>query len=241
VTVEQLDARAMDRLDEAGVTTRFWTPIEFLAAINEAQRFLVLLTLCLETEVNYALGAGLTFHSMGATYVDWIVALRIRAHATQARVRPARLAELDARSSTWQSATGTPERYVALGFDLLAITPQPAGAGTSLDVIYARSPTVLTWPSGVPEIPAEYHASLIDYAIPRLTLKEGAQQLAKTLPRFRRFLADATKLGKHVRARNIGRGYDKTPIELERFDVSRLIQLAAKEGPWQTTSQSRQA
>ena len=225
MTVAELQARAMKRLEEDAVSPRFWTPVECLAALNEAQGFFVLLTLCLEREGNYSLGAGLTFHSLGATYRDWIVPLRVVVHSTQARVRPARLSELDARSSTWQSATGTPERYAALGFDLVALWPHPSADGQSLDLVYARAPATLSLPGDVPEIPAEYHSSLIDYVIPRLSLKEGAQQLAKTLPRFQRFLGDAQKLGNHVRARNIGQGYDKIPIELERFDVSRLFRV----------------
>ena len=242
MTVEELQMRALKRLDEDGISPRFWTPVEFLAALNEAQRFFTLLTLCLETVANYALGAGLTFHSMGATYPDWIVPLRVLAHATQARLRPARLTELEARSATWQSATGTPERYAALGFDLLALWPHPSGDATSLDITYAKAPVALTLPSSVPEIPAEYHASLIDYAIPRLCLKEGAQQLAKTLPRFERFLGDAGKLGQHVRGRNIGHGYDRVPIELERFDTSKLLALALnRRESWPTMSPSRQA
>jgi hypothetical protein len=238
MTVAEIETRTLKRLDDDGAKPTFWSGKEFLAALNEAQRFFVLLTLCLEKTAPLALQPGVAFYRVGATYGDWIVPLRVTVAGTGLKVRPARLAELDAENSDWQHTPGTPARYACLGFDLVAVTPQPAAGGTSLDVTYARAPTRMTAGTETPEIPEEYHGSLIDYAIPRLRMKEGGQEFAKTLPLFKRFLADVTKLATYVRRRNLGQSYDTLPIELERFDASKLFRLAMqKERPWQTTSQ----
>jgi len=241
MTAAEIETRTLKRLDDDGEKPIFWGGNEFLAALNEAQRFFVLLTLCLEKTATLALEAGTAFYRVGAVYRDWIVPVRVALAGSGVKVRPATLGELDAENPNWQHIPGTPARYACLGFDLVAVTPQPAGSGTSLDVTYACAPTRMTPGTDIPEIPEEYHASLIDYAIPRLRMKEGAQEFAKTLPLFKRFLGDATKFGAYVRRRNLGRGYDKLPIELERFDASKLFRMAMqKEKVWQTTSGSPQ-
>jgi hypothetical protein len=55
--------------------------------------------------------------------------------------------------------------------------------------------------------------------------KEGGQEWQKTLPLWNRFLDGAQKLGEYVRARNKEQGYDYLPIELAKFDRSRLIEV----------------
>jgi hypothetical protein len=73
--------------------------------------------------------------------------------------------------------------------------------------------------SDVPEIPEEYQPSLIDAAMTLLRLKEGGQEFAKELPRWKAFLGTAVECAEDVRRRNRAAGYDKQPIE--RPDRSR--------------------
>lgn len=234
VTLAELQSRTLERLDEDGRNPRFWTLEECTAALNEAQRFMVMLTLCLEKTALLQLQPGAAWYKLGALLPDMLVPLRLVDYSTQQRLRPARLAELEARNAAWEVEPGEPERYAILGWDLLAVYPQPEEQRT-LAILYAHAPARLILPEDQPQVPAEYHASLVDYAIVRLSLKLGAQQLAKALPWWGRFLADTRKLAGYVRARAVALGYDKTPIELERFDVSKL-----RREEWPTTLASPQ-
>jgi hypothetical protein len=85
---------------------------------------------------------------------------------TGAKVRPSTLEELTSLDSQWIKSAGDPYRYAVAGADLLGVYNQPA-AGATLNVTYARAPVALASNGDVPEIPAEYHPSLVDYCIYR--------------------------------------------------------------------------
>lgn len=224
MTVAEVQTRTLQRLDESASAPVRYDTSEVLAAINEGHRFFALLTLCLEvTGAAFVLTAGTATYHVLATYTNWLVPLRLRVGgAGGAKLEPGRLAEFDARNPSWQAEAGTPQRYAHLGFDFLAIHPRPAGSGVSLDLAYARSPVVLTSAS-TPEIPAEDHPALIDYAIPRLRAKEGGAEFSAALAHFDRFLDAAAKRADYVRARNRAQGYDRGPFEVRGFDRSALV------------------
>jgi hypothetical protein len=210
------------RLGE-GSTPTFYPSAEITNAINEAYRFFVLLTLGLEKTSSWNVTAATTFFRMLTVFPDWIVPLRIT-DANGKKVRPARLEELSALNESWIASPGNVARYVATGVDLLAVYQQPAG-GATLSVTYAYCPPLLVSDADVPLIPAEYHPVLAKYAIYRLRQGEGLQEFAKTLPLFDDYMAAATKYGNWIRARNLAGRYDKLPLELEKFDRSRLMKL----------------
>jgi hypothetical protein len=221
-----MTTRLLTRVGEDASNPVYYDASEALTALNQAQRLFAFLTLCLETTGSMSLTAGTAWYTMLDTFSDWLLPLRIRVTGG-GKVLPARVQELNALSTTWQAAAGTPERYCALGFELMAIYKQPGSGGTSLDVTYARSPAVMTSAS-TPEAPEEAHAALIDGAIPLMRAKEGAQELGKSLPFFDRFLQECQKHANFVRARNLAQRYDRQPFELQRFDKSKLIALAMK-------------
>lgn len=223
MTTNELITRVYQRLDQT--PGGYYTPGEVLGALNEAQRLFALLTLCLETTAALPLEAATPFYRLLTVsgFSLYLLPLRVRvAGAGGAKVTPARLADLDALNPAWQAEPGTPARYAALGFDFLAVHPRPTGAGTSLDITFARCPAAMTSAS-TPEIPEEHHPALTDYAIPRLRVKEGGSALAKSMPFWEAFLAAAEKLAAYVRARNRGLGYDRVPAELTRADRARLL------------------
>ena len=223
MTLAQLRTRTLQRLDEDTTSPVYWSAQEIHAALNEAQRVFVFLTLCLEKTGTLALSAATTFYHLRSTFSDFLLPLRVRVASTGAKVHPARLQELDALDSTWPSSAGTPVRYACLGFDFFAVYKQPAAPGTSLDVTYAHTPATLAADGDTPEIPTEHHLTLIDYAIPRLRAKEGGQEFVKTLPLFGQFLDAASKMAAYVRARSLEARYDRLPFELSSYDRSRLI------------------
>ncbi len=216
-----LQNRVSQRLDEGLIGATYYTLAEITARINEGYRFFVLLTLGLETTAVVPLAAATTFYHMLSAYPDWILPLRVYSSAG-AKIRPATLAELDSLDSGWTNSPGAPLRYIARGFDLFGIYPQPAAPGTNVIVTYAQAPADLVNAGDVPLIPPEYQLSLVDYAIYALRQKEGGQEFLKTLPYFDRFLSDAQEYGEYVRTRNLGNRYEATPFELSLFDRSRL-------------------
>lgn len=220
MTAQSLANRVQQRLNEdPAVTTPVYYPYpEVLSALNRAQRMFVLLTLCLETTETFV-PSGATFYNMRTYFQDWMLPLRISTAAGQ-RVRPTRLAELDALDAGWQSSAGSPVRYAALGFDFLALYQQ--SAAVNLIVTYARAPGAMVQTTDSPSIDEEYHPSLVDFAIAWLRLKEGGQEFAKTMPYLKRFFAEADKEAEFVRQRNLAARYDNVPFELRRLDRSKF-------------------
>jgi hypothetical protein len=217
MTLTEILATVQQRVDDTAATGLpatdgvYWTQAEAIKAVNEAQEQFALMTLCLESTGSISLTATTCFYTVRESLSDFLVPLRVS--VSGARLRPARLADLDARYRTWPALPGTPNRYAMLGLTLMAIAPQLAGSGTA-SVIYAREPVVLSVLGDSPEIPAEYHLSLVKYAVYYLLQKRGGQYLAKAIEFWRDFLEDAAQCADLVRRRNRARQYDTEPPEL---------------------------
>lgn len=216
------------RLNEGQTGFVSYPKAEIIAALNEAERTFVLLTLGLEITSPWTVpgatpAAQNTFFRMLSVFSDWICPLRISTVAG-GKVRPSRLDDLASLDSQWMTSVGAPTRYAAVGVDLVALYRQPA-APTVLNVTYARAAVALVNDADAPEIPAEYHPALVSYAIYRMRQGEGAQEFEKALPLLGEFMASATKYAAYVRSRNLGGRYDKVPIELEKLDISGLLKL----------------
>jgi hypothetical protein len=217
MTCQEIINRVLARTDDANAIMASQT--EVLAAVNEGQELASLLSLCLQKEVPFSLASGTSFGTFLLALPDYLCPLRLSISGT--RLRPSTLADFDAENDSWQSTPGTPTRYTTIGFDLWAINKQPPALITA-DFIYARSPVVMT-ASSTPEIPEEYHQSLVKFAKYRVRVKEGAQGLSRGIEDLNRFLDDMTRLGELVRARSKAAKFDTLPIELQLFDRSRLM------------------
>jgi len=217
VTAGELIERTLKDLGEDTSSPVYYKSSEVLDALNEAQRFFCLLTLCLETTGNLALAADTSFYHLLTTFQRFLLPLRVQVLATGAKVRPGRLGDFDSLSATWQDDVGDPTRYDVLGMDLLAVTPRPDAPGITLEITYAQTPDRMTSEGDTPEIPAEYHPCLADYGVARLRVKEGGQEFQKVLSRFGNFLTEAAKMADYVRSRMAGRGYDRQPFELAKW------------------------
>jgi hypothetical protein len=226
VTAAEIGARILKRVDDnpayplsiaadpaGGVAS------EILAAINEGQELAAMLTLCLETTATFTLPAVTTFFGLRTQFPDFLVPLRVM--GPTARLRPATLADLDGLNDQWQATYAAPERYLAMGFNFLGVTPQPTD-DTPLSLTYARAPQQLV-ADAFPELPEEYHPDLVDYGIYRVRLKEGAQGLARGIGHLNRFLDRMTTLADYVRSRSRAARYDVLPFELRLFDRARLV------------------
>jgi hypothetical protein len=216
MTVTEMLGQLTRRLDDASTSglpasaNVYWSSAEMYAALNEAQQQFAILTLSVEDSGTVALTGGTCFYSIRDSLSGYLRPLRVSVGGV--RLQPARLSDLDARYFTWPSTAGSAAKYFQLGLSLLGIVPQPASNGTA-SVLYAREPVVLSGGSDVPEIPAEYHLSLVKYATYYLLQKRGGQYLALAIDAWRDFLADASQCADYVRRRNRARQYDSVPAE----------------------------
>ncbi len=221
--LSDMQAVVSQRLNEGATGPVAYPTSEITAALNEGNRLFVLLTLGLETTQNWIVPAATTYFHMLPTFPDWIVPLRIT-DATGGKVRPGRITDLSAFDSNWQTSPGPVKRYVYLGCDFIALYQQPI-TPVLLSVTYARAPLPLALAADVPEVPAEYHPGLVDYAIYRLRQNDGGSEFQKALPLFDNFLERARHYADYVRSRNLGSRYDAVPFEMQRFDRSQLHTL----------------
>ncbi len=235
MTFAQMQSRALSRLGGDGV---YYTAGEVALRINEGQRLFAALTFCLESTYTLTLTANTAWYHLLASVTDFLVPLRINVQ-NGARLKPRTIGQLNAQNTAWQDDSGTPALYAMAGMDLLAITKQPSGSSTKLEIRHARLPQLLTVSTAVPEIPPEYHEVLIDYARHTARAKEGGQEFDKGMHLWRRYLAAAKKLGDHIRTRSLSQRYDRKPIEIELSDRSRSRMptlLREGETPWLITS-----
>lgn len=227
--LSDLQQRLLQRVGEfpnALPGNQFYQSSEATAALNAAQRLFVLLTLCLEANAQFNLSQGVAYYQMLQQFPDWLAPMRLRVNIA-GKMKPSRLSDFAAADSSWSTTLGMPDRYALLGFGFLAVYKVPFET-TAVNVTYARCPDAMALSTDVPEIPDEYHASLIDGAIPILRIKEGGGELEKVMPSWNRYLDSAQKLGEYVRGRNKEQGYDYYPFELAHFDRSKLLLQGAK-------------
>jgi hypothetical protein len=225
MNVSEMSALVLSQVDDpagqgfTAATVPNTTPPEILAALNEGQVLASWLTLCLEATATFPLN-GSTFYLPRPPLTDFLVPLRFTYGG--ARIRPATIAEMEAENDGWQATAGTPARYACLGFNFLIVTPQVTG---SASMTYARSPVPLVNDADVPELLESYHQDLVDYAVYKVRLKEGAQGLVRGLKRLTLFLDDMQRLGDYIRARSVAARYDVLPLEMALLDRSRLVRL----------------
>lgn len=220
--LSDMQTRLLERLGENPSAPAFYTVRETVAWLNAAQRFMVLLTLCLEATATVVLTGA--FQSMLGQFPDWLLPLRIRVAGV--KLKPSRFSDLAALDTAWSASPGPAVRYAHVGFDFLGLYQQPGG-GASCQVTYARCPAALASSGDVPEVPPEYHPALIEGAIPLLRAKEGGQEWKKVLADWDKFMDACQQLGERVRARNVEQGFDRMPVELARFDRSKMLMEAA--------------
>lgn len=235
---EQID-RIVERLDEVPGAPVFWTNTEIVDALNEAQRFFALLTLCLEKTANLTIAPATAYHKIishsTTPIADFMLPLRAAIQGRRLKTRTIHQLNLEnqfwARTSdvaiTFPDLTRGPKpttHYAILGCDLLAVYPQD-DEGATLVLTYAASPVLMTLADTLvsPEIPVEYHPVLPDFAIYLLMHKVGGQEFANEIPRLKTFLDEANRLAMRVRTKMKAQGYERVPFDLTSTDVAPLI------------------
>lgn len=220
MTVAQLESQVWTLLDDDGT---YYPEASVLAALNEAQRFFVLISLCLEKTAALPLTAAEPFYKVLATFSDWLLPRRIQNSAGM-RLRAGRLSEFAAMNRTWQQTAAMPQRYALSGLDFLSIYPQPPDADT-LTVTYVHAPADLVNQNDEPEIRENSQFALANYAAYALRQPEGGQEFRKFTGYLGDFLDEAHRVAALVRAKNLDADYERLPFELALADRSRLLSL----------------
>lgn len=214
MTGSEIQRRVYQRLDDDPNAPAGVTPAEVLHAINFGQELAAMLTLCFETTAALTLPTGSPFIDLRALFPDYLVPLALRVDGR--RIQPATLADLDAIDPTWQSSAEAPSRYAALGFNLLAFTGQGT-TDTAAQFTYARTPARVVLDQAL-ELDDEYQPELVNFALWWISLKEGAQGLARGIGFLRSYLEAMKALAGYVRARSRLARYDVLPFELQLAD-----------------------
>jgi hypothetical protein len=230
LTLGEMRARVYKLLGENPDAPVYWTVAEVNYALNMAERWFALATLCIEREASLALTSGQTFYttvSEETGLTGYLVPLAVT--ESSKRIKPDTAHALDARNRTWRNDTGTPTSYLAMGANLFAVHPTPSSGGVTLGLTFAGEPTGMTVDTDVPDIPGDRHPALVDWAYAFCRLKEGGQEMQKGIEYLKRAVDSAQQHQKFVRSRSRGQGYDMTPFDLAAFDRGRLdIKLKAR-------------
>jgi hypothetical protein len=170
--------------------------------------------------VTFNLTVNRTFYKVSDQIDDFIVPLRVSFNGL--RLKADTMHNLDLRSRTWRLTAGDPKRYAQHGFDLLAVTPQPATGTPTLQLTYAAEPDELVSDGDIPEIEADQQIHLENMAFWYLLLKNGGIELKNGGTFLNQFLDAATKYGGYTRARSRAQMYDSVPFDLASYDRSRF-------------------
>jgi hypothetical protein len=212
----EIKRRILKRLDDDQLAPAAYSPNEITAAVNEGLQLFCFLTLCLEGTGTVPVDATLA----PLTYIsDYIVPLRVEIAGV--KIRSARLAQLDALDAAWRSSVAAPTRYWVKGWNLMGFN---GAALASATVTYAKWATALESDGDTPAIPELYHPALVDYGTGRVLAPQGGQMLVRASNHIGAFLGDAKRAAALMRTRSKSLQYDTEPPELDRIDLSRLIQ-----------------
>lgn len=238
MTEQEMIDRVIARLDEVAGAPVYWLTQEICDALNEAQRFFCLLTLCLEKTANLAIAPATAYHKIishpTTPIADFMLPLRATIQGRRLKTRT--IHQLNLENPFWARTsdvaitfadlvTRGPKpttHYAVLGCDLLAVYPQD-DEGATLALTYAASPTLMTLAdtSVSPEIPVEYHPVLPEYAIYLLMHKVGGQEFANEIPRLKTFLEEAHRYATRVYMK--AQGYEGMPFDLTSTDAAPLV------------------
>jgi hypothetical protein len=207
MTLTQLKDAVLSALGDGGNTTGFYTPLDAETALNAAQTVFALASFCIERTGTHSIPANTSFDVL--SFSDMVVPLVVRSSGL--RWETGTLAQLQADNAYWMhpenSGARAPRKYAILGARMIAVAPKSTGI-LPLSVTYAAAPAVI---GTSPEIPAEYHPALVQYAIARLRIKEGGSMLTKDADRMREFWVAASECAEKVRNRCRTHFYDTEP------------------------------
>ncbi len=188
----------------------FWTDSEANDAINEALLMWNALTGFWKIAVDIATTATNWDYSLPNSIV-----FSTSVTFDGVTMAPSSLTEMDAGKPGWQSqmtsdggaVPTTPQIWLPMSIDLIAIWPADAVGGHTLNVDGISQTPRLMADIDFIDIGAEAFNAILGYALHMLALKEGGDRFAATMPLFKDFLAEAAEENSQLMASSFYRQF----------------------------------
>jgi len=191
-TLEDLQTQLAQRADGSP----FWATDEATDAINEALLMWNALTGFWKETVTQLTTAGNWDYALPSTLV-----FGSRVEFNDIPLAQASLSDMDSGRPGWQSQTTadggnvptSPQVWLPLSVDMIAIWPQDAAGGNVLKVDGVSATPQLALAEDYIDIGREELTVILGYALHIMALKEGGQRFGATMPYFTQFLAAAAE------------------------------------------------
>ena len=165
MTRAQIRDRILQALNESTSAPVFWTTAQLDAVIDEASEVLAEEAKAIRRTAFVARQAGATYYSTRGVAPDVMAIYRLWLPDLDRRLVAVSLAELDAQNETWPNATGDPEYWFPISWDMFGIYPHPATGGGLLRMDYIAWPRTLLDDSDEPEFREADHDALVMYGL----------------------------------------------------------------------------
>ena len=161
----QLQSEVRRRLNEPSAV--FWTDADIQNALNEGLAELADRTEYYEWWANIRMQTDRSYYDLRSLLpYEVLTPTRIYNAVTSAWLRAADTRNLDGRYATWETVGGEPDEFFIRGAWWLGVFPRPSVDGTALRLYYTAQPPALVVDEDLPEdLPVEFHAALVDYAL----------------------------------------------------------------------------
>lgn len=163
MNVGQIETRILEAINDDPDDPVFFSESQLLDLVNEANQLLCEDTLAIHRTALIPIRPGMRFIYTPSIAPDLMAPVRIWNHNTNRKLTAFSMEELDALQERWSRATGTPETWFPVGWDIIGIYPTAAASGGVLRVDYVAWPRDLTDDSDRPELPEASHDALVLY------------------------------------------------------------------------------
>jgi len=183
----QIRDRILGALNESTTAPVFWTTAQLDDVIDEASEVLAEEAKAIRRTAFVARQAGVIYYSTRGLAPDVMAVTRIWLSDLSKRLTAVSIAELDAQNVTWPTATGDPEYWFPVSWDLFGIYPHPATGGGVLRVDYLAWPRTLVDDEDEPEFREADHDALVMYGVYDGLMKQW--NAGRALELFNRFIS----------------------------------------------------
>lgn len=166
--------RILTTLNDSPVAPVFWTRAEVADVIQEGMEVMAEEVMALKRSAFLGLKPGSLYYRTRGIAKDFRVPYRLWYSATNKKLIPVTVEQLDGFHMQWSTITGDPEYWAPMGYDWFTLYPHPAQGGGVLRVDYLAWPRELGGDDDKPEFPESDHDALVTYGVYDGLLKRWA-------------------------------------------------------------------
>lgn len=166
--------RILTTLNENPVAPVFWSRAEVADVIQDGMEVMAEEVMALKRSAFIGLKPGCLYYRTRGIAKDFRVPYRLWYSATNKKLIPVTVEQLDGFHMQWSTITGDPEYWAPMGYDWFTLYPHPAQGGGVLRVDYLAWPRELGGDDDKPEFPESDHDALVTYGVYDGLLKRWA-------------------------------------------------------------------